>query len=122
MQKLDLIKAEPPSRVETKLRRKSVFPDKTEKPQSADEEYTIFPIDATLRSVTDIWANKLLDDVAIDKRGRRRVPLVKFVREYFLRQVRQGCSADLGPRLTRGTAKDMFAGGSCAAGGAAAKA
>lgn len=49
---------------------------------------TLHPEEMLLRIIGEVWAKKIVDDAQMDARGKPRVGMVKFVRDFYMRQVR----------------------------------
>ena len=54
--------------------------------REARAETVVYPFDATIRAIGDMWTKKMASDITQDKRGVPRLPMARFTREYFLRR------------------------------------
>ena len=61
------------------------------------EKLQMIPLEQTLRAVADIYQKKLKDDNLADSKAKLRVPMVKFVRTYLMRQYAGGGRESMNP-------------------------
>lgn len=62
--------------------------------QRIKEKFQLIPLEQTMRTIADIYLKKIKEDQTADSKHKLRCPMVKFVRNYLLRQYGMKSMAD----------------------------
>ena len=84
----------------------------TKAPSRGPQKLQLIPLDNLSRSIADVYQKKVKDDATSDSKGKLRCPMVKFVRNYLLRQYGMKSMAEKALRELTATVRAYSHGGS----------